>query len=197
MPGFNIHLAVGKRYLEKIKLDKRDDVRDERAFCEGILAPDLVENKKITHYTGNTNTNDLEKYLEDKVRLTLFLKENKVDTDFEKGVFLHLLTDRLFFTEFFDKEYINNINYDDFVNCLYYSYESTNEYLYKKYDIDLSVYGDRLIKNIEKNKKEKKIENSPEQIKKRKQIFTVEELDKFIEKISDIDLKEEVKKYKE
>ena len=69
--------------------------------------------------------------------------------------------------------------------------------LYKKYDIDLSVYGDRLIKNIEKNKKEKNIENSPEQIKKRKQIFTVEELDKFIEKISDIDLKEEVKKYKE
>lgn len=196
MPGFNIHLAIGKRYLEKIKLDKRDEIKNEKAFFDGILAPDLVENKKITHYTGNTNTNDLEKYLEDKVRLTLFLKENKVDTDFEKGVFLHLLTDRLFFTEFFEKEYIRNVNYEDFVNCLYYSYESTNEYLNKKYDIDLSVYGDRLIKNIEKNKKEKKIENSPEQIMRRRQIFTVEELDEFIEKISDINLVEETNKYK-
>lgn len=187
MPGFNIHLAIGKRYIEKQK-NKKDVIKNENSFYNGLVAPDLVNDKKISHYTTETNKNNLEKYLLGKVRLDLYLKDNKVETDFEKGVFLHLLTDYLFFNEFFEKEFIKNIDYQDFVRDLYYSYEMTNEYLNKKYNIDFSIFGDRLEKNIRKNKKEKKLEDSD--LKEKKLIFSEKDLDEFIEKISSINIKE-------
>ena len=188
MPGFNIHLAIGKRYIEKQK-NKKDVIKNENSFYNGLVAPDLVNDKKISHYTTETNKNNLEKYLLGKVRLDLYLKDNKVETDFEKGVFLHLLTDYLFFNEFFEKEFIKNIDYQDFVRDLYYSYEKTNDYLNKKYNIDFSIFGDRLIKNIEKNKKEK---NLKEDMKNRKLIFSEKDLDEFIEKVSSINIDEVV-----
>ena len=92
MPGFNIHLAIGKRYIEK----QKNIIKNENSFYNGLVAPDLVTDKKVSHYTAETNTSNLEKYLQGKVRLDLYLKDNKVETDFEKGVFLHLLTDYLF-----------------------------------------------------------------------------------------------------
>lgn len=187
MPGFNIHLAIGKRYIEKQK-NKKDVIKNENSFYNGLVAPDLVTDKKISHYTTETNKNNLKKYLLGKVRLDLYLKDNKVETDFEKGVFLHLLTDYLFFNEFFEKEFIKNIDYQDFVRDLYYSYEMTNEYLNKKYNIDFSIFGDRLEKNIRKNKKEKKLEDSD--LKEKKLIFSEKDLDEFIEKISSINIKE-------
>ncbi len=192
MPGFNIHLAIGKKYIEKQKYknnSEKDIIIDERSFYNGIVAPDLVTDKKVSHYTAETNTSNLEKYLQGKVRLDLYLKENKVETDFEKGVFLHLFTDYLFFNEFFKKEYIKNITYQDFVRDLYYSYEKKNDYLNKKYNIDFSIFGDRLIKNIEKNKKEK---NLKEDMKNRKLIFSEKDLDEFIEKVSSINIDEVV-----
>ena len=187
MPGFNIHLAIGKRYIEKQK-NKKDVIKNENSFYNGLVAPDLVNDKKISHYTTETNKNNLEKYLLGKVRLDLYLKDNKVETDFEKGVFLHLLTDYLFFNKFFEKEFIKNIDYQDFVRDLYYSYEMANEYLNKKYNIDFSIFGDRLEKNIRKNKKEKKLEDSD--LKEKKLIFSEKDLDEFIEKISSINIKE-------
>lgn len=185
MPGFNIHLAIGKRYIEK----QKNIIKNENSFYNGLVAPDLVTDKKVSHYTAETNTSNLEKYLQGKVRLDLYLKENKVETDFEKGVFLHLFTDYLFFNEFFEKEYIRNTTYQDFVRDLYYSYEKTNDYLNKKYNIDFSIFGDRLIKNIEKNKKEK---NLKEDMKNRKLIFSEKDLDEFIEKVSSINIDEVV-----
>lgn len=185
MPGFNIHLAIGKRYIEK----QKNIIKNENSFYNGLVAPDLVTDKKVSHYTAETNTSNLEKYLQGKVRLDLYLKENKVETDFEKGVFLHLFTDYLFFNDFFEKEYIRNTTYQDFVRDLYYSYEKTNDYLNKKYNIDFSIFGDRLIKNIEKNKKEK---NLKEDMKNRKLIFSEKDLDEFIEKVSSINIDEVV-----
>lgn len=195
MPGFNIHLAIGKKYLEKIKIDNRDNIKDGKAFLDGIIAPDLVENKEISHYTGDTNTENLEKYLKEKVRLKIFLNENKVETDFEKGVFLHLLTDYLFFNKFFDKQYIRNITYHEFVLDLYYSYGLSNDYLQEKYNIDLKEYGDKLIKNIEENNKKKNIDKS--ELINRRNIVPNEVLDRFIDKISDLNIYDEQKKYKE
>ena len=62
MPGFNIHLAIGKRYIEKQK-NKKDVIKNENSFYNGLVAPDLVTDKKISHYTTETNKNNLEKYL--------------------------------------------------------------------------------------------------------------------------------------
>ena len=191
MPGFNIHLAIGKKYIEKQKYknnSEKDIIIDERSFYNGIVAPDLVTDKSISHYATEKDNSDLEKYLKEKVRLDLYLKDNKVETDFEKGVFLHLITDYLFFNEFLEKKFIRSINYQEFVRDLYYSYEKTNNYLNKKYNIDFSIFGDRLEKNIEKNKEEKNLKD--DDLKNKKLLFSEKDLDEFIEKISNINLKD-------
>lgn len=191
MPGFNIHLAIGKKYIEKQKYknnSEKDIIIDERSFYNGIVAPDLVTDKSISHYATEKDNSDLEKYLKEKVRLDLYLKDNKVEADFEKGVFLHLITDYLFFNEFLKKKFIRSINYQEFVRDLYYSYEKTNNYLNKKYNIDFSIFGDRLEKNIEKNKEEKNLKD--DDLKNKKLLFSEKDLDEFIEKISNINLKD-------
>ena len=58
MASFNIHLAVGIRYLEKTK-----SIKNKREFFKGIIEPDLVKDKKISHYTGIFDKQDLLKYL--------------------------------------------------------------------------------------------------------------------------------------
>jgi len=55
MPGFTIHIAVAKRYIEKHK----SEIKSEEEFIKGAIAPDMNEkmdeiaqDKSKTHY-GN------------------------------------------------------------------------------------------------------------------------------------------------
>lgn len=45
MPGFQIHIAIGKRYIKKHKIENTKD------FLRGTIAPDFVEDKSKSHYT--------------------------------------------------------------------------------------------------------------------------------------------------
>ena len=70
MPGFVIHLAVAKEYMQKHK----DEIKNEEEFMRGILEPDLISdlNKNIskgkTHY-GKNGVRKIKSYLD------LFLAE--------------------------------------------------------------------------------------------------------------------------
>lgn len=46
MASLNVHLAIGKLYLEKNK-----NISNEEEYYKGIIAPDLVEDKNKSHYT--------------------------------------------------------------------------------------------------------------------------------------------------
>lgn len=105
MASFNIHLAVGKRYLEKTNI-----IKNEKDFYKGIIEPDLVSDKKTTHYTGTNDKSDLLKYLSLKVQLKEYLKNESTDSDYQKGVFLHLITDYLFFNTFFDNRLLAKLS---------------------------------------------------------------------------------------
>ncbi len=87
------------------------------------------------------------------------------------------------------------MTYHEFVLDLYYSYGLSNIYLEEKYNIDLKSYGDKLIKNIEENNKKNNIDKS--ELVNRRDILPKEKLDKFIEEVSDLDIYDEEKKYKE
>jgi len=180
MPSFNIHLAVGKRYNDKNKLIDID------SFYNGIVDPDLASNKDLSHYTGERVDKTLDTYLKNKVILKDYLLKNNINSDYDKGVFLHLITDYVFFNNFFPIEYLNNTTYNDFVNDLYYSYDSTNDYLLKKYNLDLSLIKDIIESNIADSRKAKNIVN----IRPAKNILPISELDNFIESISNINLEE-------
>ena len=113
MPGYVIHLAVGEQYLRKHKSNKEN--YDE--FIEGIIFPDSVKDKSQTHYgKGSSNSN-----------LYKFLEENKLDTSFKRGYFIHLLTDYLFYNKYIEV----------FSKDIYNDYDILNTKLIDKYKVVL------------------------------------------------------------
>lgn len=180
MASFHIHLAIAKRYIEK------NNVEDEKSFYNGTIEPDLEEYENILHYTDkNRNKENIFQYLKGKALLPNFLTENDINNDYYRGVFLHLVTDYLFFNDFFETNYLATISYNDFVKDLYYSYNLVNQYLRDKYSIDLSDLKDKLYNNIKKDRKEKGTIES-----KGKNILDINKLDNFIERVSSINLEE-------
>lgn len=159
MPGFQIHIAIGKRYI-----DKYNEIQNVEEFLDGVIAPDFVEDKSKSHYTVKTPKENLKRYLASKVNLETFLQENKVESDYEKGVFLHLLTDKLFFTEFFPDEYIKNVDYITFCKDLYTSYDETNHYLEKNIIYNLIIQCRKKSKRTSKILKETKKWTKKEEI---------------------------------
>lgn len=111
MPGYVIHLSIANKYLEKNNTENRNE------FFKGVIAPDLTDNKLITHYgNGSSETN-----------LQLYLSENKIETSYNKGFFLHLITDYLFYNRFLKK----------FTKDIYNDYDILNAYLIQKYNVIL------------------------------------------------------------
>ena len=83
MASFSIHLAIGKRYLEKNKIE------NEKDFLLGVIDPDLAQDKRKSHYTGSTDTTNLEYFLSEKVLLNRYLETNNIDNNYDLGIFLH------------------------------------------------------------------------------------------------------------
>ncbi len=175
MASFSIHLAIAKRYIEKQKSIKNID-----EFYNGVIDVDLAKDKVKSHY-GIEEGDNVIKDLKNKVLLYEYLKINNINTDYQKGIFLHLITDYLFFNNFLDKKYLQEVSDYNFARDLYYSYIMTNEYIDKKYKIDYS----KNIKKIKTNKNLKEIDIYNEHSKN---ILSLEKLDSFIENISNIDL---------
>ena len=115
MPGYVIHLATANEYIRK----HQNEIKNKEEFFKGSIAPDQTtkDNKKITHY-GNGS---------DQVELRRYLKNNNIDSDYDKGYFLHLVTDYIFYNKLL--EYTSKQIYND--------YDILNDYLIKKYNIVL------------------------------------------------------------
>lgn len=95
----------------------------------------------------------------------------------------------MFFTEFFSDDYLNNVEYKTFCKDLYTSYDETNGYIEEKYNIRFNKsIQEKIQRNIEDSKKEKKMDNE-----KGINILPIEELDKFIEYVSSIDIDKYIK----
>ncbi len=183
MPSFNIHLAVAKRYIEK-----HNDIKNTLEFYKGSIAPDLTDNKDKTHYTApRKDSESLNNYLIKKVVLNRYLEENDILTDYDKGVFIHLITDKIFFTNYFTKQYLDNFIKRTFLNNLYYSYVNSNEYLEDKYKIGMyDVLDEKIVNgNIKNNMRAKKVTDC-----EGTNILLPDKLDNFIEKVSDINLED-------
>lgn len=180
MPSFNIHLAVTKRYIEK-----HNDIKNTLDFYKGSIAPDLTDNKNSTHYTAPRKDNDtMSIQLTKKVILKKYLEKNDILTDYDKGAFLHLIADKIFFTEFFTKDYIDSFIGRTFLDNLYYSYDISNKYLENKYKISMyDVLDNETINNYIKNCIN---ENDDNKIN----VLSLDRLDNFIENVSDTTLED-------
>ena len=76
MPSFDIHLAIARNYVKNHK-----EITNVQDFIKGSIAPDLVPDKRISHYTKEQDKNDLAKSLHNKVAIDEFLKRNEIKTD--------------------------------------------------------------------------------------------------------------------
>ncbi len=133
MASSTIHLAIAKKFLEK-----KDYNREE--FLKGALFPDTVKNKDITHYTDLNRGKDNISHLRGKVNLYSFLLAHNSLTDFERGWFVHLVADYLFFDECFTAQYLLTHSYEEFRRDLYFAYDSLNKYIANKYSISMEDY---------------------------------------------------------
>lgn len=187
MAGFNIHLAVAKRYVELY------DIEDTEAFYWGSVSPDFTDDKNTTHYSNveGRDRNDLVKFLFNKVNLEKYLEENAVESDYDKGVFLHLVTDFLFFNTLLDKEYLSKTSYEEFRKDLYYSYDITNAHIYDVYGIDYDDYsfGEKLKEDVAKSRRNVRSFEG-----KNVNILPPEAIENFIERVAKTKIDEYLEK---
>ena len=114
MAGYVIHLAVGEEYIRNFPAE----IKNYEDFIDGIIYPDSVSDKSISHYGPKSS----------QVNLKAFFMEKDIDNDFNKGYLLHLVTDYLFYNKFlktFSKQYI------------YTDYDILNKTLEEKFKVKL------------------------------------------------------------
>ena len=197
MADWNTHLAIAKRYMEK----HPGEIVDEGAFYQGSLAPDMASsdllNSDNSHYGNQPPPKEANAFQRSitKVDLGKFLSLNDVTCDYSRGFFLHLVADFLFFTEFFDGEYLKTRNDSEFASDLYVGYIALFDETAKRYNL----------KSIEQSKHTNK-SGIQEILDLRlsminynytpKPIFTLDEICNFIEQISDKKIADYISKYK-
>ena len=147
MPGYVIHLAVAKKYSES------HDIKNIEEFYNGCIEPDM-QDKTNTHYFGEDGYPDLYR----------FLGNNSMSTDFNKGYFLHLLTDHIFY-----KKYLQG-----YEGSLYTEYNRINKPLIEKYGIKLP----------------KKVQNEVKFIDEEPEILDIESISMFIDEVAKFNLKD-------
>ena len=126
MPSFTMHIAIANEYIRKHK----DNIENVNEFIKGNLAPDLTDNKNITHYGewGRDKT---------KIVFENFIKDDKVDflKDFYKGYLLHLLADDFTYNHILKQEF-DKVRDDNAHDIVYEEFYYLNKILISKYNID-------------------------------------------------------------
>ena len=113
MPSYAIHLAVAEEYLKKSNCSKENHEK----FIKGVIYPDMVKDKSLSHYGSNSSVSDLSK----------FLSRNRVNGSFKRGCFLHLMTDYLFYNKYIDT----------WSKSIYNDYDILNNELIEKYKLEI------------------------------------------------------------
>ena len=150
MAGYVIHLAVAEAYKDK----HINDIKNYEDFIKGVIFPDSVSDKSLTHYGEKSS----------KVNLKEFLRENEIDNDYNKGYFLHLVTDYIFYNKFLDC----------FSKDIYNDYDILNEILQKKFNVTIP----------------ESVKNKVFYKRGETKILEEEKVVKFIEEVSDYKLSE-------
>ena len=167
MASYAIHLAISELYLKKHSDENYDD------FINGTIDVDDTDDKIKSHFTGNTDKSNLKRFLTQKVILADYVKSNKINTSYDRGYFLHLLTDYYFYNCYFDDSWIDSTEYLEFKRVLYHDYHILNGYLTRKYKLH---YPSRL-----KESDYSVTDGIPE-------VLSTESIDQFISFMSKLDL---------
>lgn len=167
MASLIIHLYVAQEYLKK-----HTEILNKEDFLKGSLAPDLEKEKVKAHYGKVTAKPILKDYLMD----------NGINNDFDKGYFIHLLTDLLFYNYLIDIDYqINKYGLNTWKKLLYDDYDIISTKYVKKLDVEIPECVQKYIVYKDKSLS----------------LFKKEDLDKLVNNISNINIDKLILEIKE
>jgi len=189
MADFNTHLAIAKLYAKRV-----GTIKDLNAFYKASIDPDLTHDKTTTHYGYDPGPSEMNawKSFGPKVGLSKFLQHHSLDTDYNLGHFLHLVTDIKFFHEFIGEEYLSKQNTDIFKANIYHTYSVINPYIIDKYSLD--TIGIEKIMDVSPMKESiEKVHNKIAQVNREMGhepvcIIDTVKLDEFILEVANVDL---------
>lgn len=141
MASLMIHHVVGQEYC------KRHNIESVASFLKGNIIPDLIPDKKLSHFSVQCRNRTYTESIKNKVVLRSFCEKNEISSDFNKGIFLHLITDQVFFHQYLlrNPKYIEIENENQLLiqEILYRDYHRNNKYLMDKHpDLLLSFLPD-------------------------------------------------------
>ena len=129
-----IHLAIGMKHINIFEIENKKE------FLDGCIAPDIIglqgkEQKYKAHYSEERdNITTVKEMFASKTNLYNFLKENDINSDYNKGYFLHLIGDYYFFNYFLYKPELEDrkISFKE----IYKDYERVAKKVREKYNVD-------------------------------------------------------------
>ena len=113
MPSYAIHIAVAEEYMKKHPYLKEEHDK----FIDGVIIPDMVTDKSLTHYGKDSSCSNLFRFIE----------ANELDDSFKRGYFLHLMTDYMFYNKYIDT----------WSKKCYNDYDILNDGIIKKYNLHI------------------------------------------------------------
>lgn len=138
-----IHLAVAKT------LEKNFNITNIKDYYLGSIAPDISkqinQSKQISHFIDieNTNIPNVKKFINKY--------PNFINNSFELGYFIHLYTDKIWFSKYLNKivsgNYIKLLDgttikttEEEILRLIYQDYTNLNIVLLDEYNMDLSLF---------------------------------------------------------
>ncbi len=174
MASLILHEIIGELYCEK------NGISDRENFLSGNIAPDILPtDKNANHYTSDHNYSIYLDAIKGRVNLTRFCKEDNIDTIYRKGYFLHLVTDYIFY----ERLIISNIRFADFIVSPYFP---SAQKMYKDYE-RVAYYVCSNYPNIDISKLPS---FATPILEEPMLLFTNDEISKFIEICSSINIEE-------
>lgn len=168
MASYTMHLAIAKEYLKN-----HNEKEYEKEFYKGTIDVDNVPDKNLTHYSSNIESKNVVTKMISKVNIKKYVEEHTIETSYDRGYFLHLLTDYFFYNNYFNYKDFETLTIDEFDVLLYRDYDYLNKYLINKYEVE-----------IPENINQKYFQIFDEEPK----IATYESIDEFIEFMSKLDI---------
>ncbi len=130
MASLIVHCAVAYEYAKTNVIENMED------FIKGTLFPD-IEDKGTRHFSHYVDPKETIENLYNKVDLNSFVKKFDIGSDFNKGYFLHMLVDYIFYHDYSTQKYFQNHSFENVLKQFGVEYNKLNKPIYDKYPFSL------------------------------------------------------------
>jgi len=187
MASFLTHLAVAKEYLRK----NPDAVKDVQAFYDGSVISDLASDKDLTHsFFHRTEESNMLVRLREKINLDKFASHDPIGNDLGLGIFLHLLTDKVYYEKMFTDEYLLSVDLKQFQKEHGQTMSTHESFIGEHFDVSFDMTSPQVNEQIVANIGDRQASTAlkPQERPMENTIFSQEELLRFIDEVSSMDL---------